>query len=38
MLAASQIAMRQMRMMNHNTVTAYQNVTLFAVAFIVLLF
>jgi EamA domain-containing membrane protein RarD len=36
MLASSQIAMRQMRKMNHNTVTAYQNITLLAFACVML--
>ena len=38
LLASSQIALRQMRKMNHNTVTAYQNITLFVFALIVLVF
>lgn len=37
MLASSQIAMRQMRKMNHNTVTAYQNMTLLVFACFLLL-
>jgi drug/metabolite transporter (DMT)-like permease len=38
LLASSQIALRQMRKMDHNTVTAYQNITLFVFALMVLVF